>query len=321
MNTETPLDIKVDGDSPVPLYHQIAEALRASIEAGNLNPGDTLQPMRQAAEQWGVNIHTVRHAYAALAREGLVERSRGPRGTRVVGSGAKVAIRTGEVGTFLDRVRREASERFGLAPGELAAALTEGIPAPEPERPTVHIVECSEWQCLSHATEIASRFRVDAFPWPLDGGTEPPEGPVISTYFHYNDVRRLWPRRLGQVRFLTIYPDPALRQRLSDARRVIVCERDESTAEAVAADLAALFGDRAVRVDRLVLDDPTKAPLRSRSGPPVLFSPRVWALLPEKVRSHPRALELRYVFDDEELRAMGSALRWEPTGVAERTKG
>ena len=73
------MNIKVHGESPVPLYHQIAEALRASIEAGKLNPGDALQPMRQAAERWGVNIHTVRHAYAALAREGLVERSRGRR--------------------------------------------------------------------------------------------------------------------------------------------------------------------------------------------------------------------------------------------------
>jgi hypothetical protein len=197
----------------------------------------------------------------------------------------------------------------------------EGASKLEAERPAVHIVECSEWQCLSHAREIASRFRVDAFPWPLDRGTEPPEGPVISTYFHYDDVRRMWPRRLGRIHFLTIYPDPELREQLSGARRVIVCERDESTAEAVAADLAALFGDRAVRVEQRIVDDPGTAPLRSRSGPPVLFSPRVWALLPEKARSHPRALELRYVFDEEELRAMGSALSWEPTGAAKLAKG
>jgi hypothetical protein len=40
-----------------------------------------------------------------------------------------------------------------------------------------------------------------------------------------------------------------------------------------------------------------------------------------KARSHPRALELRYVFDEEELRAMGSALRWKPTGVAKPAEG
>ena len=89
---------------------------------------------------------------------------------------------------------------------------------------------------------------------------------MISTYFHYNDVRRLWPRRLGRVHFLTIYPDPKLRERLSHARRVIVCERDESTASAVTADLAALFGDRAVQVEQRIVDDPAEVPLRSRSS-------------------------------------------------------
>ena len=318
------MNLEIDTDSPVPLYHQIAEALRALIEAGKLAPGDVLQPMRQAAERWGVAIHTVRHAYTALAREGLVERSRGPRGTRVVHSrtpGKKDATRAGGIRAFLARVRREASERFGLGPGELAAALTRGSSTPEPERPTVHIVECSEWQCLSLAREVAARFRVDALPWPLDRETEPPEGPVISTYFHYNDVRRMWPRRLARFHFMTIYPDPKLRERLSRARRVILCERDESTAEAVAADLAALFGDRAVQVEQRVVDDPSAAMPRSRSGPPVLFSPRVWAALPEKVRAHPRAVELRYVPDNEELQALGSALRWEPAVAASLARG
>ena len=82
----------------------------------------------------------------------------------------------------------------------------------------------------------------------------------------------------------------------------------------------ALFGDREIRVDRRVLEDPAAA-LRSRRGPPVLFSPRVWAALPDKARSHPRALELRYVLDNEELQAIRRALRWEPTGAAKLAKG
>jgi len=75
------MDLEIDPQSPVPLYHQIAEALRVSIEAGTLAPGDALQPMREAAERWGVAIHTVRHAYAALAREGLVKPAEGARHT------------------------------------------------------------------------------------------------------------------------------------------------------------------------------------------------------------------------------------------------
>jgi len=306
------MKLKVDPESPVPLYHQIAEGLRAAIEAGALAPGDALDPMRQAAETWGVNIHTVRHAYAALARDGLIERNRGRRGTRVLESPKTRGDSRRDLDGFLARVLREASRRFGLAPAALAAALTASQSAPRPKGPTVHIVECSEWQCRSHAGELAARFHVDALPWTLDREAEPPDGPVISTYFHYNDIRRMWPRRLGQVHFITIAPDPSLSRRLAEARRVMVCERDASTAEAVAADMAALFGSRAVEIEARVVPGDPAAALDSDDGPPVLFAPRVWAALPEEARSHPRALELRYVLDEAELTEMGRALGWEP---------
>jgi regulatory GntR family protein len=74
----------LDPASPVPLYHQLAEALRYRIATGALAPGTALPPLRAAARQWGVNLHTVRHAYAALASLGLV-RTRAPHGTLVLG--------------------------------------------------------------------------------------------------------------------------------------------------------------------------------------------------------------------------------------------
>ena len=306
------MKLKVDPESPVPLYHQIAEGVRSAIEMGALAPGDALEPMRQAAKAWGVNIHTVRHAYAALAREGLIERNRGPRGTRVLGSSKTRWDSRRDLDAFLARVLLEASQRFGLSPEALATSLTGRQSDPRPKLPTVHVVECSEWQCRTHAGEVEARFQVNALPWTLDREAEPPDGPVISTYFHYNDIRRMWPRRLGQVHFITIFPDPALRRRLAEVRRVIVCERDASTAAAVAADLAALFGDREVEIkSRLVSGDPAEA-LDSNDGPPVLFAPRMWAALREEARTHPLALELRYVLDESELREMGRALGWEP---------
>jgi len=305
------VDLEVDAGSPIPLYHQIAEAVRAAIEAGELAPGDALQPMRKAAEEWGVAIQTVRHAYASLAREGLVDRGRGRRGTRVVAPEPTQGTATRDLEAFLEQVRQEATERFDLDPEELAAALARTADTPDAEQPVVHIVECSEWQCRSLARQIASRFDVDARPWPLDLGTEPPAGPVISTYFHYNDLRRMWPRRLGRVHFMTISPDPALVSVLAGVRRVLVCEHDASTAEALAADLEALLGEREVRIEQWLVTDPATTTLGSRKGPPVLFPPRVWADLPESVRSHPRAVELRYIPDSRELLAIGQELDWQ----------
>ncbi len=316
--------LRIDPDSPIPLYHQIAEALRTVIEAGDLAPGEALEPMRQAAETWGVNVHTVRHAYAALARDGLVERKRGPRGTRVLRSGQpsrpSSRAETADLDTFLARIHREAGELFGLTPVDLAAALAQATARSPAQLQTVHIVECSTWQCRSHAAEIESIYNVRALPWTLDQRQQPPDGPAISTYFHYNDVRRQWPGHLARMNFLTIYPDPELRRRLAGHRRVLVCERDSATAETVAADLATLLNAK-TKIEPRIVDQENPAPLRGRSDAPVLFAPRVWAELPEKLRSHPRAVELRYVLDPGELDAMAKQLGWQPKAGDVAAKG
>jgi DNA-binding transcriptional regulator YhcF (GntR family) len=302
---------RIDPKSPVPLYHQIAEAIRTRIEAGELAPGDALEPLRQAAALWNVNLHTVRHAYAALARSGLVERLRGPRGTRVleVPHEDRPAGDDDGLDAFASRVAREAAGRFGASPGDLAVALRRlGTPAPEAP-PCAWIVECSAWQCECHARELTDGYEGDARPWPIDGGQEPPAGAVLSTYFHYNDLRRLWPRRLASVRFLTIYPDPDLAKRLAGVDRVVVAERDASTIEAITADLRALFGERDLEIQPFVDDDPGSR-LEREEATAVLFTPRVWASLSETAREHPSAVELRYVFDRAELSRLADELGW-----------
>ena len=91
---------------------------------------------------------------------------------------------------------------------------------------------------------------------------------------------------------------------------MLVCEHDASTAEALIADLTALLGERKVRIEQWLIADISEMTLGSRKGPPVLFSPRVWAGLPDSVRSHPRAVELRYIPDPQELLTIGQELGW-----------
>ena len=73
----------LDPRSPIPLYHQLAETIRYRIATGEVKSGTVLPPLRQAAGIWGVNLHTVRRAYAELARMGVVA-TRVPAGTRVL---------------------------------------------------------------------------------------------------------------------------------------------------------------------------------------------------------------------------------------------
>jgi len=73
----------VDRTSPVPLYFQIAENLKAAIQAGDLQPGDRLDNEIQLSERLSVSRPTVRQAIQRLTHEGMVVRQRGV-GTVVV---------------------------------------------------------------------------------------------------------------------------------------------------------------------------------------------------------------------------------------------
>ncbi len=62
---------------PTPLWQTIAGALRAAIAEGQYPEGSKLPPETALAKRFGVNRHTVRHALAALAQDGLVHSRRG----------------------------------------------------------------------------------------------------------------------------------------------------------------------------------------------------------------------------------------------------
>ena len=65
-----------------PLTQQLVRQLRAAIAGGELSAGVELPPVRQLANDLGINLNTVARAYRALQQDGLVLTARG-RGTRV----------------------------------------------------------------------------------------------------------------------------------------------------------------------------------------------------------------------------------------------
>jgi GntR family transcriptional regulator len=67
----------VDRSSPIPLYFQISENLKATIESGALAPGERLENELELAERLGVSRPTVRQAIQRLVQQGMVVRRRG----------------------------------------------------------------------------------------------------------------------------------------------------------------------------------------------------------------------------------------------------
>jgi DNA-binding transcriptional regulator YhcF (GntR family) len=321
----TVVKIDLDPYSPVPLYHQLAESLRQMVESGTLAPGDVLPPLRQAAREWGINLHTVRHAYRSLADAGIV-RTTVPRGTVVLGPAPPpTAAPAAGPEDFLERMLREAREH-GLSPDDVRRRLQQVVSTTptslRAQLDVVHVIECSTSQALDLARQVQERWQVTAKPWSLERAGEPPPGTLLGTYFHYNDIRTRWPRRLGQVQFTSIHPDPSLAARIRamvppDTRAtLILCERDAEKARNAAADLAAVLPSPAFEIRTLVASNPATALHVAGRDQPVLFTPRVWGSLGPAERADPRAMEVRYLFDPAELTAVAERLQWRPRAPA-----
>jgi GntR family transcriptional regulator len=94
--------VVVDRSSPLPLYHQIKQAVLGRVEHGQYLPGELIPPERDLAEEFKVSRITVRRAIEDLAREGLFVRIQG-KGTFV--TPLKVSDSSKRVGGFAEELR------------------------------------------------------------------------------------------------------------------------------------------------------------------------------------------------------------------------
>jgi len=301
----------------VPLYHQIAEALRYQIATGRLTPGQALPSLRDAARLWNVNRHTVQRAYSELVRETLIEMN-GAQGTHVLGVTKRCRVdgRERRIEKFLDKVLQEAHEHYKLTPSDLVHRLSNWIPSVAHEEQGVYVVECSEDQCMNHAAEIERYWDVSATPWCLDQKGEPPSGSIVATYFHYNDLRQRWPARMAEIFFTAIHPNPVLRTRIEEfpnrgSRQTLnVCEFDAAKALNIAADVSTLLPHDKYVLKPCVVEQANECLISGRHRSPVLFAPRVWSALSPTEQSNRLALKVSYVISREDMDAIGSHFGW-----------
>ena len=78
--------ITIDESDRRPIYRQVADEIKGLIARGELREGMALPPVRQVADDLGVNLNTIAAAYRELQKEGLLRVRHG--------SGAMVSART-----------------------------------------------------------------------------------------------------------------------------------------------------------------------------------------------------------------------------------
>jgi GntR family transcriptional regulator len=65
--------ITIDELDRRPVYRQVADEIKGLIARGELRQGMALPPVRQVADDLGVNLNTIAAAYRELQKEGLVK--------------------------------------------------------------------------------------------------------------------------------------------------------------------------------------------------------------------------------------------------------
>lgn len=116
--------LKIDISSPVPIYRQIVDALRALLVDGILHPGDTLPPVRQVALDLGVHFNTVAEAYRILAEEGWLDLKR-RRGALVLERSRPRPADPAKTAIFARRIREMVAEvkSNGMSAASIAREL------------------------------------------------------------------------------------------------------------------------------------------------------------------------------------------------------
>jgi len=65
--------ITIDETDRRPIYRQVADEIKGLIARGSLREGMPLPPVRQVADDLGVNLNTIAAAYRELQNEGLLK--------------------------------------------------------------------------------------------------------------------------------------------------------------------------------------------------------------------------------------------------------
>jgi len=113
--------LRIDEDSPLPVYEQLRSQVASMVVGGVLRPGHRLPPIRHLARDLGLAGGTVARAFRELERDGWIE-TRGRHGT---------FVRAIPKGTARERARdlEEASMVFALRALQAGASADEAIGA------------------------------------------------------------------------------------------------------------------------------------------------------------------------------------------------
>ena len=128
------MQIRVDPQSPEPIFEQIAYAVKTAVARGAALAGEQLPSVRELARELAINPNTVVRAYELLERDGVLVRRQGAgcfltgRGTELAGAQRRKQLQ--------QLLRRAATEAFhlGFSADDVRKALEQSLDSVQFER-------------------------------------------------------------------------------------------------------------------------------------------------------------------------------------------
>jgi GntR family transcriptional regulator len=170
-------DLKDLDPGPLPLWFQIADRLRRSVEQGEFRPGDPLPSEAKLNERFGVSRTTARAALDRLENEGLIVRRSG-KGSVVLSPRVEQSLNV--LSSFAEDMRRRGltpsyvtrAAAYAAAPAEVAEAL--GVERGTPVFRVMRLLNADGWPMAVSQSWIApSVLKAHGPPSPddLDSGS------------------------------------------------------------------------------------------------------------------------------------------------------
>ena len=122
--------IRIDDDSPTPLFEQVRSQVAGLIAHGDLAPGTKLPTVRRTAAELGLAVNTAARVFRELEADGLVT-TEGRRGTfvasAVTAAPGTAASATGTSGDAVAERARETAAGYAQAARRLGLTRAEAV--------------------------------------------------------------------------------------------------------------------------------------------------------------------------------------------------
>lgn len=242
-----PGNFLINKQSAVPIHIQLKEQVRYAIMSGNYEPGSPLPSIRDMTAQLGIHRNTVHRVYLELQAGGLLV-SRPGKGVFVNETLTEV-VSVKELNAADDLIERYFNEAngMGINPTTLARLVGQRAPGYDSHHPIVSFVECTAHQSQECARDLGEAFGINVHHLLLDelreanGGLLESLQHIVTSLFHYDEVRELLSGSGRRVHPITYDLHPATRKVLrdlpADRKLGFICH-DANTEEVIGAQVA-----------------------------------------------------------------------------------